>query len=76
MGLKEKNLGIGNLSNDKLPKLDNVLLVKGLSSNLISTSQLCNQGMEVNFNKSECSVTDEKGEILMRGIRFKENCYM
>ena len=30
----------------------------------------------MNFNKSECLVTDEKGEVLMRGIKSKENCYL
>lgn len=56
--------------------LDNVLLVKGITSNLISISQLCDQGMDVNFNKSECLVTDEKGKVLMRGIKSKENCHL
>lgn len=31
--------------------------------------------MEVNFNKSGCKITDEEGEVLMRGIRTKNNCY-
>jgi len=37
-----------------LPRLVNVLLVKGLTANLISISQLCDQGLEVNFTKLEC----------------------
>ena len=40
-GRKGKILGIGNLINDVSPKLDNVLWVRGLTSNLISISQLC-----------------------------------
>ena len=35
-GTKGKILGIGNLINDESPKLDNVLWVRGLTSNLIS----------------------------------------
>jgi len=27
------------------------------------------------FSKSECLVTDEKDEVLMRGIKTKNNCY-
>jgi len=46
-----KILGIGNLINDELPKLDYVLWVNGLTSNLISISQLYEQWMNVNFNK-------------------------
>ena len=75
-GAKIRILGIGNLIKSGLPKLDNVLLVKGLTDNLISISQLCDQGMEVNFNKFGCMLTDEKGEVMMRGARYKDNCYL
>ncbi|MCH84707.1 gag-pol polyprotein, partial [Trifolium medium] len=75
-GAKGEIVGIGKLINSDLPKLDNVLLVKGLTANLISISQLCDQGMKVNFTKSECLVTDDKGDLLMRGVRSKDNCYL
>jgi len=65
-GGKSKVLGIGRIISDKLPKLENVFLVEGLFSNLISISQLCDQGMEVDFNKSGCQVTNEEGNVLMR----------
>ncbi|XP_045798006.1 uncharacterized protein LOC123892244 [Trifolium pratense] len=68
--------GIGNLINNGLPNLDNVLLVKGLTTNLISISQLCDQGMKVNFTKSECLVTNEEGRLLMKGVMSKDNCYL
>ena len=63
------------MCSDESPKLENVFLVKGLVSNLISVSQLYDQGMEVKFNKTECLVTNQEGEVLMRGIRSKNNCY-
>jgi hypothetical protein len=75
-GAKGEILGIGKLINNGLPKLDNVLLVKGLTANLISIRQLCDQGMKVNFTQSECLVTDEKGEVIMRVTRSKDNCYL
>jgi len=53
-GAKEKIVGICNLIKHGLPRLVNVLLVKGLTANLISISQLCDQGLEVNFTKLEC----------------------
>ncbi|MCH94211.1 gag-pol polyprotein, partial [Trifolium medium] len=56
--------------------LENVLLVKGLTANLISISQLYDQGMKVNFTKSECLVTDDKDDLLMKGVRSKDNCYL
>jgi len=43
-GSKGKILGIGNLIKHGLPRLDNVILVKGLTASLISISQLCDQG--------------------------------
>jgi len=74
-GSKGRVQGIGNMCSDESPKLENVFLVKGLVSNLISISQLCDQGLEVKFNKTECHVTDQEGEVLMRGIRSNNNCY-
>ncbi|MCI10177.1 gag-pol polyprotein, partial [Trifolium medium] len=75
-GAKGDIKGFGKLNNNGLPNLDNVLLVKGLTANLISITQLCDQGMKVNFTKSECLVTSEKGELLMKGVRSKDNYYI
>jgi hypothetical protein len=71
-----KILGSGRLISPESPKLDNVLLVNGLTTNLISISQLCDQGMRVDFSKSACVVTDKKREVIMRGIKSKGNCYL
>ncbi|KAK2428718.1 putative mitochondrial protein [Trifolium repens] len=75
-GAKGEIVGIGDLINHGLPNLENVLLVKGLTANLISISQLCDQGMRVNFTKSECLVNNEEGELVLRGTRSKDNCYL
>ncbi|CAJ2637520.1 unnamed protein product [Trifolium pratense] len=75
-GAKGEIKGIGRLIDNGLPKLENVLLVKGLTANLISISQLCDQGMKVNFTKNECLVCNNEGDILMRGVRSKDNCYL
>jgi len=75
-GAKGKIVGIGNLTKQGLPRLDDVLLVKGLTANLISISQLCDVGLQGNFTKPECQISDEKGEVLMRGTRSKDNCYL
>jgi len=75
-GAKGKIIGIGNLIKHGLPRLDDVLLVRGLTANLISISQLCDLGLRVNFTKPKCQISDEKGEVLMRGTRSKDNCYM
>jgi hypothetical protein len=56
--------------------LENVLQVKGLTVNLISISQLCDQGLKVNFTKLECLVSNEEDEVLMKGTKSKDKCYL
>ncbi|PNY13324.1 gag-protease polyprotein [Trifolium pratense] len=68
--------GVGKVVHTKLPRIDDVLLVKGLTANLISISQLCHHGLKVNFTKSECLVTNEKNDVLMRGVKSNDNCYL
>ncbi|XP_058783024.1 uncharacterized protein LOC131657673 [Vicia villosa] len=75
-GSKGEIKGVSKLDHVGQPSLDNVLLVKGLTANLISISQLCDQGLRVNFNDSECLVTSEGGKIIMKGTRSKDNCYL
>jgi len=67
--------GRGNLYRNESPKLENVFLVKGLVSNLISISQFCDKGLEVRFIKTECYVTNQEGKVLLRGVRSKNNNY-
>ena len=68
-GAKGEIVGIEDLINHGLPNLENMVLVKGLKANLISISQLCDQGMKVNFTKSKCLVNNEEGELVLRGTR-------
>ena len=56
--------------------MDEVLLVEGLTTNLISITQLCDLGLEVRFSKEECLVTGENQKMIMRGTRSKDNFYM
>jgi len=73
---KGKIKGMGNLVCLGFPCLDDLLLVGGLTTNFISISQLCDQGLNVYFNKLECIVTSINQEVLMKGARSKDNCYM
>ncbi|XP_057432497.1 uncharacterized protein LOC130725270 [Lotus japonicus] len=75
-GAKGKIKGSGKLVSSGSPGLDDVLLVEGLTANLISISQLCDQDFDVSFNKTACRVIDSNGEVVMRGTRSKDNCYM
>ena len=67
--------GVEKLDYTGQPNLDDVLFFKRLTTNLISIKQLCDQGLKVNFTKSECLVTNEKNEFIMKGARSKDNCY-
>lgn len=75
-GARGEIKGVCKLVCTELPRLNNVLLVKGLTANLISINQLCDQGLKVLFAKSECLVTNEKNNVLMRGERSNDNCYL
>ncbi|XP_058727605.1 uncharacterized protein LOC131599176 [Vicia villosa] len=68
-GAKGEIKGVGKLNCSGVPNLEGVLLVKGLTANLISISQLCDQGYQVNFTRAECVVTDEGKNVIMRGVR-------
>ncbi|KAG7584165.1 GAG-pre-integrase domain [Arabidopsis suecica] len=68
--------GKGKTSNAELPQLMNVYLVRGLKANLISVSQLCDEGLEVTFTKVDCKAFDEAGDIVLGGKRTGNNCYM
>ncbi|GAA0185892.1 hypothetical protein LIER_33180 [Lithospermum erythrorhizon] len=69
----EDNTGVGFSG---LPNLEDVLLVEGLTTNLISISQLCDDGMKVAFNKETCSMNNQSDNLIMQGNRSTDNCYV
>ncbi|GAA0153070.1 hypothetical protein LIER_11393 [Lithospermum erythrorhizon] len=75
-GEKGKITGKGCLNVKGLPKLRNVLLVDGLTVNLISISQLSDEGMNVVFTKDMCIASNVQGEQIMKGSRSIDNYYL
>jgi hypothetical protein len=72
---KGKIIGSGTVGNGKLPSINNVLLVEGLMHNLLSISQLSDNGYDVIFNQMSCKVVNQKdGSVLFNGKR-KNNIY-
>ncbi|XP_023638897.1 uncharacterized protein LOC111830634 [Capsella rubella] len=69
-----KGKGVINKSNQ--PQLENVYCVEGLKANLISISQLCDDGLKVTFTKTACHARDENDNEILSGIRSENNCYM
>ncbi|XP_073049481.1 uncharacterized protein [Primulina eburnea] len=74
-GAKGRIAGKGTLNVDGLPNLHNVLYVEGLNSNLISISQLCDDGLHVKFDKDNCEVFDNANTRILIGTRSADNCY-
>ena len=63
-----KIVGIGNVGKGNFTLTD-VLLVDGLKHNLISISQLCDNGNDVKFAPNCCQVLN-KGELVFTALRF------
>ena len=51
---KGKIIGSGTIGNSNLPSISNVLLVEGLAHNLLSISQLSDNGYDIIFNQNSC----------------------
>src|SRR3954469_12115056 len=67
---KGKIIGSRTISIGNSPSITNVLLVEGLSHNLLSISQLCYNGYDIIFNQKSCTAVSQKdGSILFKGKR-------
>src|ERR1051325_6236658 len=51
---KGKIIGSGTIGNDTLPSITNILLVDELMHNLLSVSQLSDNGYNIIFNQKSC----------------------
>ena len=76
VGTKGKIVGTRALIFLALSRLKDVLLVEGLTLNLISVSQLCDDGFLVRFTKEKFMVFDQNQYQIIEGKRFSENCYL
>ncbi|KAA0058506.1 flocculation protein FLO11-like [Cucumis melo var. makuwa] len=74
-GGKGKIIGKGTINRPGLPFLLDVRLVQGLAANLISISQLCDQGYQVSFSKDRCNMLDGQNKVFLSGTRLSDNCY-
>ncbi|XP_021828798.1 uncharacterized protein LOC110769176 [Prunus avium] len=75
-GHKSQVVGKGTVCIPGLPELKNVRFVEGLISNLISVSQLCDDGVvEVRFSKHGCKIIGKGGNEIVSVARSRDNCY-
>ena len=67
--------GIGTVDIPGLPVFEDVWYVDGLKANLLSISQICDNGLNVLFTKYECAILDSGGDCMCVGVRTADNCY-
>ena len=67
--------GIGTVDIPRLPIFEDVWYVDGLKANLLSISQICDNGLNVLFTKYECEILDGGGDCMCIGVRTADNCY-
>src|SRR4030067_1155764 len=70
---KEKIVGTGMIGKSSI-SINNVWLVEGLTHNHLSISQCCDNGYDVIFNKSFCTVMNSDKSVVFKGSR-KGNVY-
>ena len=67
--------GIGIVDIPRLPVFEDVWYVDGLKANLLSISQICDNGLNVLFTKYECEILDGGGNCMCIGVRTVDNYY-
>ena len=58
-----------------LPVFEDVWCVDGLKANLLSISQICDNGLNVLFTKYECEILDGGGDCMRVGVMTANNYY-
>ena len=74
-GSKSVIRDIGTMDIPGLPVFKDVWYVDGLKANLLSISQICDNGLNVLFTKYESEILDGGGDCMCVGVRTADNCY-
>ena len=67
--------GIGTVDIPRLPVFEDVWYVNGLKANLLSISQICDNGLNVLFTRYECEILDGGGDCMCISVRTADNYY-
>ena len=67
--------GIGIVDIPGLLVFEDVWYVDGLKANLLSISQICDNGLNVLFTKYECKILDGGGDCIYICVRTTDNYY-
>ena len=74
-GSHSQVLGKGTVDIPRLPLLIDVLYIKGLKVNLLSSTQICDKDFLVQFSKKGGLILNEEGVHVLKGLRTIDNCY-
>ena len=74
-GSKSVIRGIGTVDILGLLVFEDVWYVDELKANLLSISQICDNGLNVLFTNYECEILDGGGDCMCIGVRIAENYY-
>jgi len=76
-GNQKGKIGVGKISIHPYPPIENVLFIEGMKHNLLSMSQLCDNGHNVSFKKERCVIHNDNVILLFttkrRGDLYKIN---
>src|SRR3954462_2894530 len=72
---KGKIIGSRTISLGNSPSMSNVLLVEGLTHNLLSISQLSDNGYDMLFNQESCKAVRQKDDSILFTGKRKNNIY-
>ena len=73
-GRKSVIRGIGTMDIPRLLVFEDVWYVDGLKADLLSISQICDNGLNVLFTKYEYEILDGGGDCMCIGVRSTDNC--
>ena len=68
-------LGKWSIEIPGLPLLKDVLYIKGLKTNLLSITQICDEDFLVQFSKKRCIIINEERIQVLEGNKTPDNCY-
>jgi hypothetical protein len=71
--IRKGTVKIGN----KNTKEENILLVEDMKHNLLSVSQMCDQGHKFTFDSQKCEIRKEgSGKLIVTYVRTSSNIYV
>ena len=75
-GIKSRIIGIDNIGKNDSNLINDVMLVEGLTHNLLSISQFYDQGYRVVFEPSQCVIKDSIFDKIILITRRHDNTYV